>query len=79
MSRAGGVRKRKELERRFLELTERLAELIGQAMEAESVDVKDLKQLTGALKDLRELLGEGETKAEAREEPMVIRIEGDVE
>ena len=79
MSRAGGVRKRKELERRFLELTERLAELIGQAMEAESVDVKDLKQLTGALKDLRELLGEGETKTEAKEEPMVIRIEGDVE
>ena len=79
MSKSGGVRKQREREKRFLELTDKLAELIGQAMEAESVDTKDLKQITGAMKDLRELIWERETKAEEKGEPMVIRIEGDVE
>ena len=79
MSKSGGVRKQREREKRFLELTDKLAELIGRAMEAESVDTKDLKQITGAMKDLRELIWERETKTETKSEPMVIKIEGDVE
>ena len=79
MSKSGGVRKQREREKRFWELTDKLAELIGRAMEAESVDTKDLKQITGAMKDLRELMWERETKTETKSEAMVIKIEGDVE
>ena len=39
------------------------------------MDFKDLKQLTGALKDLAELLGEDERQEEGG--GIVIRIEGD--
>lgn len=79
MSKSDGVRKQREREKRFWELTDKLAELIGRAMEAESVDTKDLKQITGAMKDLRELMWERETKTETKSEAMVIKIEGDVE
>ena len=79
MSKSSGVKRQREREKRFLELTDRLAELIERAMDAENVDTKDLKQITGAMKDLRELIWDREAKTETKDETMVIKIEGEIE
>lgn len=59
----------------FGELTGAAARLIKQAIErADPGDIKDIKQITGALKDLRELMEEGGGEETGG---IVIRIEGD--
>lgn len=55
-------------------LTRAAAELLGRAIEeAEPKDIKELRQITGALKELKELMEEGAGPAAG----LVIRIEGD--
>ena len=71
--------KKREREERFFALVDRTQELIEQAMDEEGRDLKDLKQITGALKDLKELLFEKDERTGENTEQMTIRIEGDVE
>ena len=42
-----------------------------------SMDFKDIKQLTGALKDLAELMGQPDEDENKKEGGIVIRVEGD--
>ena len=71
--------KKREREERFFALVDRTQELIEQAMDEEGRELKDLKQITGALKDLKELLFEKDERTGENTEQMTIRIEGDVE
>lgn len=71
--------KRREREEKFFSLVDRTQELIEQAMDGEGRELKDLKQITGALKDLKELLFEKEERSGGNGEAMLIKIEGDVE
>lgn len=58
----------------FAELAEAAAKLLREAIErADPGDMKDIKQITGALKDLKELLEEESGGLGG----IVIRIEGD--
>ena len=75
--KSAGTKKR-EREDKFFALVDRTQEMIGQAME-EECGLKDLKQITGALKDLKELLFEKEEHSGGNGEQMTIKIEGDVE
>ena len=72
-------RKQKEREERFFALIDRAQERIGQAMDGEELDLKDLKQITGALKDLKELLFDRDERSGENREEMLIRIEGEAE
>ena len=56
-----------------------MQELIEQALGEEGRDIKDLKQITGALKDLKDLIFDKAEKNGEKDEKMIIRIEGDVE
>ncbi|MGI5976170.1 MAG: hypothetical protein ACOX68_00540 [Candidatus Limivicinus sp.] len=61
---------------KFADLAGKLAELLNEAIKsADPADLRDIKQLTGALKDLKELMQDDEGKPE--NEDIVIRIEGD--
>lgn len=71
--------KKREREEKFFSLIDKAQELIEQAMDGEERDLKDLKQITGALKDLKELLFEKEERPGGGGEQMLIKIEGDVE
>ena len=71
--------KKREREEKFFSLVDRTQELIEQAMDEEGRELKDLKQITGALKDLRDLLFEKEERGGGNGEAMLIKIEGDVE
>ena len=71
--------KKREREERFFALVDRTQELIEQAMDEEGRELKDLKQITGALKDLKELLFEKDERTGENTEQMTIKIEGDVE
>ena len=71
--------KKREREERFFALVDRTQELIELAMDEEGRELKDLKQITGALKDLKELLFEKDERSGENTEQMTIRIEGDVE
>ena len=72
-------RRQKEREERFFSMVDRVQELIEQALGEEGRDIKDLKQITGALKDLKDLIFDKAEKNGEKDEQMVIRIEGDVE
>ena len=79
-SRGKSVRtKKREREEKFFSLIDRAQELIEQAMDEEGCGLKDLKQITGALKDLKDLLFEKDEGSAGSGEQMTIRIEGDVE
>lgn len=57
------------------EMTEEAARLIGEAIRrADPEDARVLRQITGALKDLKELMDESAGEGEG----IMIRIEGDV-
>ena len=71
--------KKREREEKFFSLVDRTQELIEQAMDEEGCGLKDLKQITGALKDLKDLLFEKDERSGEGTEQMTIRIEGDVE
>lgn len=71
--------KKREREERFYALVDRTQELIELAMDEEGRELKDLKQITGALKDLKDLLFEKDERTGGNTEQMTIRIEGDVE
>ena len=71
--------KKREREEKFFSLVDRTQELIEQTMDEEGCGLKDLKQITGALKDLKELLFEKDERTGENTEQMTIRIEGDVE
>ena len=71
--------KKREREEKFFTLVDRTQELIEQAMDEEGCGLKDLKQITGALKDLKDLLFEKDERAGENAETMTIKIEGDVE
>lgn len=71
-------RLRKEREENFYRLTDKVCVLLEKALSAEETDCKELKQITGALKDLKELIWDKGDKSEGAAEPMTIRIEGDV-
>lgn len=71
--------KKREREERFYALVDRTQELIELAMDEEGRELKDLKQITGALKDLKDLLFEKDERTGENTEQMTIRIEGDVE
>ena len=71
--------KKREREEKFYSLVDRTQELIEQAMDEEGRDLKDLKQITGALRDLKDLLFEKEERSGGNGEPVLIKIEGDVE
>ena len=71
--------KKREREEKFFSLVDRTQELIEQAMDEEGCGLKDLKQITGALKDLKDLLFEKDERSGEGTEQMMIRIEGDVE
>ena len=71
--------KKREREEKFFSLVDRTQELIEQAMDEEGCGLKDLKQITGALKDLKDLLFEKDERTGGNTEQMTIRIEGDVE
>ena len=71
--------KKREREERFFALVDRTQELIEQAMDEEGCGLKDLKQITGALRDLKELLFEKDERGGGNGEQMTIKIEGDVE
>lgn len=70
--------RRKEREEKFFFLIDRAQELIEAEMQNEH-DIKDFKQITGALRDLKELIFDKTDKSEEKERDMVIKIEGDVE
>ena len=53
--------------------------LIELAMPEDGRDIKDIRQITGALKDMKDLIWDKGGKGESKEEGMVIKIEGDVE
>ena len=71
--------KKREREEKFFSLVDRTQELIEQTMDEEGCGLKDLKQITGALKDLKDLLFEKDERSGEGTEQMTIRIEGDVE
>ena len=71
--------KKREREEKFFSLVDRTQELIEQAMDEEGCGLRDLKQITGALKDLKDLLFEKDERSGENTEQMTIRIEGDVE
>lgn len=71
--------KKREREEKFFALVDRTQELIELAMDGEGCDLKDLKQITGALKDLKDLLFDKGERCGENNEKMVIKIEGDVE
>lgn len=79
VKRKSKVRMQKEREEKFFELVDGVSRLIESAIQAEETDIKDLKQITGALKDLKELIWEKNSKEDDRNEGMTIKIEGDVE
>lgn len=76
----GGIDAEKKTEqprgtRLINEMTEAAARLIGEAIRrADPEDARVLRQITGALKDLKELMDESAGEGEG----IVIRIEGDV-
>jgi len=70
--------RQKEREEKFFSLVYKAQELIETEMHNEH-DIKDLKQITGALKDLKDLIFDKTDKNSEKEKDMVIRIEGDVE
>ena len=70
--------KRREREERFFALVDRTQEMIERSLD-EECGLKDLKQITGALKDLKDLLFEKEEHSGGNGEQMTIKIEGDVE
>ncbi len=69
----------KEREEKFLSLLDRVQGLVEEAIGEEEHDIKDLKQITGALKDLKDLIFEKADRNAENREGMTIRIEGDVE
>ncbi len=68
----------KEREELFFTLVDRAQTMLSLAM-AEERDIKDIKQITGALKDMKDLIFDKAGKGEGKDEGMVIKIEGDVE
>ena len=72
-------RRRKEREEKFFGLVDRAQELVEETINSGEHDIKDLKQITGALKDLKDLLFDKADKGGEKGEEMVIKIEGDVE
>lgn len=68
----------KEREEKFFSLIDRAQELVEAEMRNEH-DIKDLKQITGALKDLKDLIFDKADRSTEKEKNMVIKIEGDVE
>ena len=68
----------REREEKFFSLVDRAQTMLSLAM-AEEHDIKDIKQITGALKDMKDLIFDKAGKGEGRDESMVIKIEGDVE
>ncbi|MDO4982744.1 MAG: hypothetical protein Q4E35_04210 [Eubacteriales bacterium] len=72
-------KRQKEREEKFFTLVDEVSELLERAMKSDEVDTKDLKQITGALKDLKELIWEKNAKEDDKNEGMTIKIEGDVE
>ena len=73
------AKKQREREEKFYELVDDVSTLIERAMRADEIDTKDLKQITGALKDLKDLIWEKNPKEDDKNEGMTIKIEGDVE
>ena len=71
--------KKREREERFYALVDRTQELIELAMDEEGRELKDLKQITGALKDLKDLLFEKDERTGGNTDQLTIRIEGDVD
>lgn len=69
----------REREEKFYALVDRAQTLIELAMPEDGRDIKDIRQITGALKDLKDLIWDKSGKGENKEEGMVIKIEGDVE
>ena len=72
-------RRKKEREEKFFSLVDRVQTLIEQTIEEGEHDMKDLKQITGALKDLKDLIFEKSDRSAENSEGMTIKIEGDVE
>ena len=71
--------KKREREEKFFSLIDRAQELVEEAIGSGEVDLRDLKQITGTLKDLKELLFDKDERSGESTEKMLIRIEGDVE
>lgn len=68
----------REREEKFFSLVDRAQAMLSLAM-SEEHDIKDIKQITGALKDMKDLIFDKGGKGEGKDESMVIKIEGDVE
>ena len=68
----------REREEKFFSLVDRAQTMLSLAM-AEEHDIKDIKQITGALKDMKDLIFDKAGKGDGKDESMVIKIEGDVE
>ena len=68
----------REREEKFFSLVDRAQTMLSLAM-AEEHDIKDIKQITCALKDMKDLIFDKAGKGDGRDESMVIKIEGDVE
>lgn len=73
--RKSSLKIQREREENFIRLTDEVCRLLERKLQCEQLDVKDLKQATAALKDLRELIWSGK---EEENGAMTIKIEGDV-
>lgn len=71
----GGTGAQAERCRRFMDMTDAAVELVGKTIDEAEHDPKLLRHITGALKDLKELIDEPPGAAEAAEGGIVIRIE----
>lgn len=72
----GGTGAQAERCRRFMDMTDAAVELVGRTIDEAEHDPKLLRHITGALKDLKELIDEPPGAAEAAENGgIVIRIE----
>lgn len=69
----------KRREEKFYALVDKAQSLIELAMQEDGREIKDIKQITGALKDLKDLIWDKGGRNEEKSEGMVIKIEGDVE
>lgn len=62
--------------RRFMDMTDATAELIGRTIDEAEHDPKILRHITGALKDLKDLIDEPPGAAKDGDGGVLIRIEG---
>lgn len=73
----GGKENKAKRCRRFMDMTDAAVELVGKTIDEAEHDPKLLRHITGALKDLKELIDEPPGAEETAENGIVIRIEGE--